>query len=105
MESAHNVTTSSRKRPNSNLESPEKRQRVDDTGSRHLVTPEFAELISQTAVSLGNGLVQFSGNNDARGASSQYALAENTVPYDPYYNMRILSLPILESLVWVFPGS
>lgn len=102
MEGAHDLATSSRKRRNSNQESPEKRQRVDDDGSRLLVTPEFAELISQTAVSLGNSMAQFgTNNNTSQGMPSfgQHAMTGITVQYDPYYNMRILSLPILESLV------
>lgn len=105
MESPHDATASSRKRPSSNEEPPEKRQRISDDG-RHLVTPEFAELISHTAVSLGNVSVPYNGNSSTQSIlnSSQYALAGDTVPYDPYYNMRILSLPILESLVCVFHG-
>lgn len=102
MDSAHDLATSSRKRRNSNQESPEKRQRVDDDGGRLLVTPEFAEIISQTAVSLGNNPAPFSGNNNTPQGMihfGQHAMAGYTVEYDPYYNMRILSLPILESLV------
>lgn len=102
MHSAHDTATS-RKRRNSNQESPEKRQRVDDDDDGgFLVTPGFAERMSQTAVLRGNDMVQFNGNSllsEGLEGFGQHTVAADAVQYDPYYNMRILSLSILESLV------
>lgn len=101
-DTAQGPGTSSRKRRNSNQEPPEKRQRISDDDGRPLVTPEFAALVSQTAVSNGSNPTYFGGNGNT-GPESTY-LSQDIVTgcvaeYDPYLSMRILSLPILESLV------
>lgn len=91
---------SSRKRRSSDQESPEKRQRIDEDDS--LVTPEFAAFVSQTAVAAGqtsNGSMATRILEEEPAYLGLDGPAESDFVYDPYYNMRILSLPILESLV------
>ncbi|KAE8453142.1 hypothetical protein EG329_011209 [Mollisiaceae sp. DMI_Dod_QoI] len=97
---SNSLSGSSRKRRNSNQESPEKRQRVDDD-DLHLVTLEFAAYVSQTAVASDGYPRDSSANtnhNVAEGTVGVDGAIQSGFEYDPYFNMRILSLPILESL-------
>ncbi|KAF8862154.1 hypothetical protein BDZ45DRAFT_712923 [Acephala macrosclerotiorum] len=95
------LSLSPRKRRSSNQESPEKRQRIDEDDDANLVSPEFAAFLSQTAIAAGgnsNGSMATRILEEETAYLGLDGAAESDCVYDPYYNMRILSLPILESL-------
>ena len=83
-------------------EDPSKRQRIEPPAARNLPNEEFARLLAQATANTNEQIErdrpepEYFGRQNApdEGAKFQSGLAN-----DPYLYMRILSLPILESLV------